>query len=139
MDLLYWSRHFRNMPGQGDLPINDFMTYLNHTGYDGYLSLEIFTFCLLLVTFGQFGYYIYIIIMKHLTFILLLALFSAPKFSDAKSCSIAPPENYTLCEYDSQGECCLIEYEEDGQDCIEVVCTSWDQCAWEPALKKQCG
>ena len=42
MDLLYWSRHFRNMPGQGDLPINDFMTYLNHTGYDGYLSLEIF-------------------------------------------------------------------------------------------------
>ena len=42
MDLLYWSRHFRNMPGQGDLPINDFMTYLNQTGYDGYLSLEIF-------------------------------------------------------------------------------------------------
>ena len=42
MDLLYWSRHFRNMPGQGDLPIYDFMNALDRTGYDGYLSLEIF-------------------------------------------------------------------------------------------------
>ncbi|MDC0457491.1 sugar phosphate isomerase/epimerase and 4-hydroxyphenylpyruvate domain-containing protein [Alphaproteobacteria bacterium] len=42
MDLLYWSRHFRNMPGQGDLPISNFMNALNKTGYDGYLSLEIF-------------------------------------------------------------------------------------------------
>ena len=42
MDLLYWSRHFRNMPGQGDLPISDFMNALDRTGYDGYLSLEIF-------------------------------------------------------------------------------------------------
>ena len=42
MDLLYWSRHFRNMPGQGDLPISNFMNALNTTGYDGYLSLEIF-------------------------------------------------------------------------------------------------
>lgn len=42
MDLLYWSRHFRNMPGQGDLPISKFMNALNSTGYNGYLSLEIF-------------------------------------------------------------------------------------------------
>ena len=42
MDLLYWSRHFRNMPGQGDLPISNFMNALNKTGYDDYLSLEIF-------------------------------------------------------------------------------------------------
>jgi 4-hydroxyphenylpyruvate dioxygenase len=42
MDLLYWSRHFRNMPGQGDLPISKFMNALNSTGYSGYLSLEIF-------------------------------------------------------------------------------------------------
>ena len=42
MDLLYWSRHYRNMPGQGDLPISNFMDALNKTGYDGYLSLEIF-------------------------------------------------------------------------------------------------
>lgn len=42
MDLLYWSRHFRNMPGQGDLPISKFMNSLNSTGYNGYLSLEIF-------------------------------------------------------------------------------------------------
>jgi 4-hydroxyphenylpyruvate dioxygenase len=42
MDLLYWSRHFRNMPGQGDLPVLDFMRALSATGYNGPLSLEIF-------------------------------------------------------------------------------------------------
>lgn len=42
MDLLYWSRHFRNMPGQGDLPVIDFMRAVAATGYDGPLSLEIF-------------------------------------------------------------------------------------------------
>ncbi|MCA1441433.1 sugar phosphate isomerase/epimerase and 4-hydroxyphenylpyruvate domain-containing protein [Ensifer sp. IC4062] len=42
MDLLYWSRHFRNMPGEGDLPVTDFMRAIAATGYDGYLSLEIF-------------------------------------------------------------------------------------------------
>ncbi|KQY78770.1 MULTISPECIES: sugar phosphate isomerase/epimerase and 4-hydroxyphenylpyruvate domain-containing protein [unclassified Ensifer] len=42
MDLLYWSRHFRNMPGEGDLPVLEFMRAVAATGYDGYLSLEIF-------------------------------------------------------------------------------------------------
>jgi len=42
MDLLYWSRHFRNMPGEGDLPVTEFATAIAETGYDGYLSLEIF-------------------------------------------------------------------------------------------------
>jgi 4-hydroxyphenylpyruvate dioxygenase len=42
MDLLYWSRHFRNMPGEGDLPVVDFTAAVAATGYDGYLSLEIF-------------------------------------------------------------------------------------------------
>ncbi|TIX77218.1 MAG: sugar phosphate isomerase/epimerase and 4-hydroxyphenylpyruvate domain-containing protein, partial [Mesorhizobium sp.] len=42
MDLLYWSRHFRNMPGEGDLPVRQFMQAVAATGYDGYLSLEIF-------------------------------------------------------------------------------------------------
>mgnify|MGYP001407194546 FL=1 len=42
MDVLSWSRHFRNFPGQGDLPILDFMEALAATGYDGPLSLEIF-------------------------------------------------------------------------------------------------
>lgn len=42
MDYLYWSRHFRCMPGQGDLPVKDFMVAVAATGYDGYLSLEIF-------------------------------------------------------------------------------------------------
>ncbi|MBP1852966.1 bifunctional sugar phosphate isomerase/epimerase/4-hydroxyphenylpyruvate dioxygenase family protein [Rhizobium halophytocola] len=42
MDLLYWSRHFRNMPGEGDLPVADFTAAIADTGYDGYLSLEIF-------------------------------------------------------------------------------------------------
>jgi 4-hydroxyphenylpyruvate dioxygenase len=42
MDLLSWSRHLRSMPGQGDLPLGDFMAALGATGYDGALSLEIF-------------------------------------------------------------------------------------------------
>ena len=42
MDLLYWSRHFRNMPGQGDLDIREFMRAIAATGYDGVLSLEVF-------------------------------------------------------------------------------------------------
>jgi 4-hydroxyphenylpyruvate dioxygenase len=42
MDLLYWSRHFRNMPGQGDLDLAAFMRAVAATGYDGVLSLEIF-------------------------------------------------------------------------------------------------
>lgn len=42
MDLFYWSRHFRNMPGEGDLPVVDFMRAVSATGYDGPLSLEIF-------------------------------------------------------------------------------------------------
>ncbi len=42
MDLLYWSRHFRNMPGEGDLPVTEFTAAIAATGYDGYLSLEIF-------------------------------------------------------------------------------------------------
>jgi 4-hydroxyphenylpyruvate dioxygenase len=42
MDYLSWSRHFRNFPGQGDLPVLDFMEALAATSYDGALSLEIF-------------------------------------------------------------------------------------------------
>lgn len=42
MDLLYWSRHFRTMPGQGDLAVADFMAAVAATGYDGHLSLEVF-------------------------------------------------------------------------------------------------
>jgi len=42
MDLLYWSRHFRNMPGEGDLDVVGFMRSVAATGYDGPLSLEIF-------------------------------------------------------------------------------------------------
>lgn len=42
MDYLSWSRHFRSFPGQGDLPVLDFMAALHATGYEGWLSLEIF-------------------------------------------------------------------------------------------------
>ena len=42
MDLLYWSRHFRNMPGEGGLDVQGFMRAVAATGYDGPLSLEIF-------------------------------------------------------------------------------------------------
>ncbi|WP_108661234.1 bifunctional sugar phosphate isomerase/epimerase/4-hydroxyphenylpyruvate dioxygenase family protein [Acuticoccus kandeliae] len=42
MDLLYWSRHFRNMPGEGDLDCTRFMRAVMATGYAGPISLEIF-------------------------------------------------------------------------------------------------
>ena len=42
MDVLSWSRHFRCFPGQGDLPVVDFMEAVMATGYNGEYSLEIF-------------------------------------------------------------------------------------------------
>ncbi|MXQ14321.1 bifunctional sugar phosphate isomerase/epimerase/4-hydroxyphenylpyruvate dioxygenase family protein [Microvirga makkahensis] len=42
MDYLSWSRHYRCFPGQGELPIDEFMLALHATGFSGLLSLEIF-------------------------------------------------------------------------------------------------
>jgi 4-hydroxyphenylpyruvate dioxygenase len=42
MDVLSWSRHFRNFPGQGQLPVTAFMRDLVGAGYRGPISLEIF-------------------------------------------------------------------------------------------------
>jgi 4-hydroxyphenylpyruvate dioxygenase len=42
MDPLSWSRHFRCMPGQGDLPLVEYVAALRAIGYCGPLSLEIF-------------------------------------------------------------------------------------------------
>ncbi len=42
MDVLSWSRHFRNFPGQGDLDVIGFMRAVLRSGYTGPLSLEVF-------------------------------------------------------------------------------------------------
>jgi 4-hydroxyphenylpyruvate dioxygenase len=42
MDLLNWSRHFRCLPGQGELPLTEFAAAITQIGYDGWWSLEIF-------------------------------------------------------------------------------------------------
>lgn len=42
MDYLYWSRHFRCFPSQGDLPVAEYVATAVRHGYDGPLSLEIF-------------------------------------------------------------------------------------------------
>lgn len=42
MDHLSWSRHYRCFPGQGELPLDQFVHHLHATGYDGPFSLEIF-------------------------------------------------------------------------------------------------
>ncbi|MFL5254713.1 MAG: bifunctional sugar phosphate isomerase/epimerase/4-hydroxyphenylpyruvate dioxygenase family protein [Rhodopila sp.] len=42
MDVLSWSRHFRNFPGQGQLPVAGFVRDVVAAGYRGPLSLEIF-------------------------------------------------------------------------------------------------
>ena len=42
LDVLSWSRHFRCFPGQGDLPVVQFMEAVQAAGYRGPWSLEIF-------------------------------------------------------------------------------------------------
>ena len=42
MDVLQWSRHFRCFPGQGDFPLVEFMRIVLQSGYQGYVSHEIF-------------------------------------------------------------------------------------------------
>lgn len=42
MDVLSWSRHFRNFPGQGQLDVAGFLSRVLASGYTGPLSLEIF-------------------------------------------------------------------------------------------------
>jgi 4-hydroxyphenylpyruvate dioxygenase len=42
MDYRTWSRHFRYLPGQGDLPLEAYVAALRARGYDGIWSLEVF-------------------------------------------------------------------------------------------------
>jgi 4-hydroxyphenylpyruvate dioxygenase len=42
MDVLSWSRHYRNFPYQGELPIEGFVRAVLASGYCGPLSLEVF-------------------------------------------------------------------------------------------------
>lgn len=42
MDVLSWSRHYRNFPGQGELAVTEFARAVLQTGYAGPLSLEVF-------------------------------------------------------------------------------------------------
>ncbi|WP_433170461.1 bifunctional sugar phosphate isomerase/epimerase/4-hydroxyphenylpyruvate dioxygenase family protein [Actinoallomurus sp. CA-150999] len=42
MDVLYWSRHYRCFPGEGDLDVAGFLAHVLRTGYEGPLSLEVF-------------------------------------------------------------------------------------------------
>ncbi|GGE73967.1 bifunctional sugar phosphate isomerase/epimerase/4-hydroxyphenylpyruvate dioxygenase family protein [Sphingomonas prati] len=42
MGHLYWSRHFRCLPGQGGMDLTDYVAEILRLGYDGPLSLEIF-------------------------------------------------------------------------------------------------
>jgi 4-hydroxyphenylpyruvate dioxygenase len=42
MDVLSWSRHFRNYPGQGDLDVGGFLGSVMRAGYRGPISLEVF-------------------------------------------------------------------------------------------------
>ena len=42
MEVLHYSRHYRCFPGQGDMPVREFVQCLRDKGYEGYLSHEIF-------------------------------------------------------------------------------------------------
>jgi 4-hydroxyphenylpyruvate dioxygenase len=43
VDVRHWSRHHRCLPGQGAFDLVDFTTRVLQTGYDGPLSLEVFS------------------------------------------------------------------------------------------------
>jgi 4-hydroxyphenylpyruvate dioxygenase len=43
LDVLEWSRHHRCLPGQGAFDLVDFTARVLHAGYDGPLSLEVFS------------------------------------------------------------------------------------------------
>jgi 4-hydroxyphenylpyruvate dioxygenase len=43
VDVFSWSRHHRCLPGQGAFDLVDFTTRVLHAGYDGPLSLEVFS------------------------------------------------------------------------------------------------
>jgi 4-hydroxyphenylpyruvate dioxygenase len=43
LDVLSWSRHYRNFPGQGDLDVTGFLTQAVRAGYAGPISLEVFS------------------------------------------------------------------------------------------------
>ena len=43
MDVLEWSRHFRSFPGQGGLDVPGVVTAVLEAGYDGPVSLEVFS------------------------------------------------------------------------------------------------
>ncbi len=43
VDVQRWSRHYRCLPGQGAFDLVDFTTRVLETGYDGPLSLEVFS------------------------------------------------------------------------------------------------
>lgn len=43
MDPLFWSRHYRCFPGQGELDVEAVLRELSATGFDGWLSHEIFS------------------------------------------------------------------------------------------------
>jgi protein FrlC len=36
-------KHYHRIPGEGDLPFSDYFQALQHTGYDGYLTVELYT------------------------------------------------------------------------------------------------
>ncbi|WGD36520.1 sugar phosphate isomerase/epimerase and 4-hydroxyphenylpyruvate domain-containing protein [Lysinibacter sp. HNR] len=42
MDVLSWSRHHRNFPGEGTFQLGSFMSHVIRAGYSGPLSLEVF-------------------------------------------------------------------------------------------------
>jgi 4-hydroxyphenylpyruvate dioxygenase len=43
IDVLRWSRHYRRLPGQGAFDLVDFTTRVLRAGYEGPLSLEVFS------------------------------------------------------------------------------------------------
>ncbi len=59
--------------------------------------------------------------------------------STSALCQLAMPENSYVCEYDGDGQCCLIVEPADEGVCLSIVCFDYSTCSWDEVLPALCG
>jgi len=72
--------------------------------------------------------------MKYTIFIIALIISMFSSISTLAVCHLSKLENTTACTSDSLGECCLIEYTQEDEQCAEVWCHGYEQCSWQKIL-----
>ena len=76
--------------------------------------------------------------LKKVIFTFILAVCLLYSLSTTAACFLSEKQNITSCESDSYETCCIVEYELDGQTCMEGWCYSHTQCEWEQVVVALC-